>query len=469
MRSRIWPVALLLALAGCSSAANRPGPEPPVTWKQWATPEAAGFDANALEAARSEADRAGSAAVVVVYGGDVLAAWGDVDRKLELHSVRKSLYSALWGIAEAKGLVDLDSTLAALGVDDIQPLTEAEKSARLVDLLRARSGVYHPSAYADASDRSSLPSRGAHSPGTFWHYNNWDFNVAGALLEQVTGQPLGVLFDDWIAKPVGMQDFEPDDVYAVLEPGQSRWPALTFRMSTRDLARFGQLWLDHGRWHERQILPAGWVERASEPASVTGPGQGYGMMWWTYDAGSVGAERYPQVSQNGVVLARGTGGQAIFIIPEQDMVIVHRGDTDHGRGVSGGAIWTTVDRVLAARRSEPSASAALVALDPVPLANQLPELEWPEPLDVDRATLESLAGSYEFGPGMVGRVFIYDGRLFAYMPGEGEAELFAKSQDTFFLRVDPTVGVKFSRDGSRVDRVTITMKGQELVGRRIEK
>ena len=154
--------------------------------------------------------------------------------------MRKSLYSAMWGIADSRKLIDLNATLATLGVDDDPPLTNDEKAARLIDLLQARSGVYHASAYAPADQEAGLPARGSHAPGTFWAYNNWDFNVAGTMLERVGGKPLGVLFDEWIARPTAMEDFSPDDVFAMREPGSSRWPALTFRMSARDLARFGQ-------------------------------------------------------------------------------------------------------------------------------------------------------------------------------------------------------------------------------------
>lgn len=464
MKRLVVCILILVVSAFAISADETAGNE----WLQWASHEEAGFDHEALEAARLAADEVRSASVMAVYRGNVLVAWGDVDRKLELHSVRKSLYSALWGIADAKGLADLDTTLADLGIDDLQGLTPKEKSARIVDLLRARSGVYHPAAYAAADDEAERPDRGSYSPGEHFYYNNWDFNVAGVLLEHVTGKSLGVLFDEWIGKPIGMQDYEPSDVFEVLEPGQSRWPALTIRMSTRDLARFGQLWIDRGAWNGRQVIPADWVERASAPASEYGEGRGYGMMWWTYAPGSISKDDYPVLSGCEIIMARGTGGQAIFVIPELELMVVHRGDTDHGRGVRGSAIWSIVERIAAAQRDAPVESADLTILKAVPFQSQLPGLEWPEPVELSVEQIQGLTGEYQFPPGFKGRVFLHDGRLYGFLEGQGDAELFAVSADEFFIRVDPTAKIRFDRDDTgQATKLIIILGGRELAGSRI--
>jgi CubicO group peptidase (beta-lactamase class C family) len=390
----------------------------------------------------------------VIYRGRVLAAWGDVSRKLELHSVRKSLYAAMYGIAVEKGLIDVNATLAGLGIDDLGALTAEERKARLDDLLYARSGVYHPAAYAPSDQIEERPKRGAHAPGTHWFYNNWDFNVAGAMLERAAKKPLGQLFDEWIAQPTGIEDFEPGDVTPVYEPRSSRWPALTFRMSTRDLARFGQMWMN------KDVVPDAWIARASEPRTqLQAPGEGYAMMWWTYAKGSLSAERYPSLTRYSMLQARGTGGQTLVLIPALDLVFVHRGDTDHGRQVRGRDVWLMLEAIVAARRAEPSANARFTALQPVPLASQLPPLEWPQFITLDTATRDALLGRYQFAPNVVAEVFLHEGKLFVFMPGQGEAELLAKSPTEFMVRVDPTAKVRF--DGGKV---FVTIQGRELIG-----
>ena len=117
-------------------------------------------------------------------------------------------------------------------------------------MISARSGVYLPAAYG-ASQEKGRPARGSHSPGTHWFYNNWDFNIAGVVYERATGEDLYESFDRRLAKPLGMEDWNPADGFRVYEPTKSRHPAHTFRISTRDLARFGQLYLQEGKLGRR--------------------------------------------------------------------------------------------------------------------------------------------------------------------------------------------------------------------------
>ena len=457
-----------LGLVARATTVNTPQTVEPTPWNQWRQVADAGYESEALDAVHQRADELESAAVMAVYRGRVVVAWGDVERKLELHSVRKSLYAALWGIATERGLVRLESTLAELGVDDLRGLSAEEKRARMEHLLESRSGVYHPAAYTSSENDAARPQPGSHSPGRHWYYNNWDFNVAGALLERVTGKALGALFDEWIAEPLGMEDFEPGDVFEVLEPGRSRWPALTFRMSTRDLARFGQMWLDRGSWGGRQVVPAAWVDRASRPASELGGGVGYGWMWWTYEPHPSRLDRYPQAGKYPSVQAQGTGGQAVFVIPDRELVIVHRGDTDHGRRVPGGEVWSLVDGILEAGGGEPSSASRPVPMVSRPFESQAEAWHWPEPRELAPEELRPLLGGYEFGPGTVATVFVHEGRLFASMPGMGEAELFARSESEFFLRVDPAAAAVFRRDASgSATEVQVTIRGRELVGRAV--
>src|SRR5262249_15650501 len=131
-----------------------------------------------------------------------VASWGDVSKRLLMHSVRKSFISALYGIYSASGVVNLQQTLGDLGIDDLPPsLTKQEKQARILDLLAARSGVYHPAAFETAAMKEARPERGSHVPGTFWYYNNWDFNALGFILEQAAKAPVFELFYKQIATP----------------------------------------------------------------------------------------------------------------------------------------------------------------------------------------------------------------------------------------------------------------------------
>src|SRR5512136_1556608 len=172
-------LALAAVLAGCTWPASRAAVYPGVEWDRASSPESLGWSSDKLAAARAYSERIGSAAVMVVDDGVVVAAWGDMTHKYFCHSMRKSLMSALYGIYVAEGKIDLSATLKDLGIDDLTPLTELEKTATVRDLLSARSGVYIEAAGEAASMKAMRPARGSHAPDTFWYYNNWDFNALG--------------------------------------------------------------------------------------------------------------------------------------------------------------------------------------------------------------------------------------------------------------------------------------------------
>ncbi len=160
-----------------------------------------------------------------------------------------------YGIYSAEGVIEIIQTLEQAGIDDLpSTLTKKEREARIVDLLRARSGVYHPVDFETDYQNKTRPVRGSHSPGTFWFCNNWDFNALGTVIEKKTGLKIGDAFYQRLAKPIGMQDFQPEDVYYV-GGTTSIHPAYLFEMTAPDMARFGLLYLRHGRWERRQTVP----------------------------------------------------------------------------------------------------------------------------------------------------------------------------------------------------------------------
>ncbi len=379
--------------------------------------------------------------------GAVVAAWGDVSRKLELHSVRKSVVSALFGIAADRGEISLDKTLGQLRITENKTLTPVEQGARVRDLLAARSGVYLPAAYADNAQDSERPPRGSHAPDTFWFYNNWDFNTLGTIYEQSVDSSLYRSLALRLARPIGMEDFTPADGFLVYEPTNSIHPAHTIRMSTRDLARFGQLYLQNGQWNGRQIVPRAWIAESTIPKSNVGaPSRGYGYLWWTQASGPTGS--YPELDRRSVFYGSGTGGQLVAVFPSDEMVIVHRGDTDHGRNISGRDAWRIVELVLEARTGVIASNDHRVPLAPIPLSSQLPAVVAPNYVTVDAALIAQLAGMYDIAPKLGVRVFEFRGRLFGNFPGQGEAELFGLTRDEFTIRVQSGVRIVFERDAN---------------------
>jgi CubicO group peptidase (beta-lactamase class C family) len=245
--------------------------------------------------------------------------------------MRKSLLSALIGIHVDEGRIDLNRTMAQLGIDDRPPaLSESEKRATVGDLIKARSGIYHPALGESPLMKAMRPKRHSHAPGTFWYYNNWDFNALGTIFEQKTGIGIFEDFDRRMAGPLQMEDFEVDRCRYLTtadyeKAPNSRHRYYLFRMSARDLARFGLLFLREGRWRDGQIISSKWVRESTASHSDRGGGGGYGYMWWT------GANRglLANVSVKGhSYYAAGWGGHRVFVLPYRNLVVVHRVDTD---------------------------------------------------------------------------------------------------------------------------------------------
>ena len=311
--------AMLLMLAMPLRPAAAGDQFPGVEWDHL-SPSQSGWSQSGLRAAQDWSEQIHSTAVMVVAGGVVVREWGDTVKRTELASVRKSLLDALFGIAVSERKISLDSTLAALGIDDNPPpLTDVEKQATVRMLLEARSGVYHPALYETPGMALRRPPRGSHSPGTFWYYNNWDFNALGTIYEHATGTGIYDALDRLIARPIGMQDYRPEDGEYVTGP-DSIHRAYPLRMSARDLARFALLYLNNSAWAGRQIVPGDWVRESTQPYSHDRNGWGYGYLWWT--AGD--ADQLPA----GSFFAWGAGGQFAFVIPAHDLVVVSRVDRD---------------------------------------------------------------------------------------------------------------------------------------------
>ncbi|MDZ4852369.1 MAG: serine hydrolase [Pirellulaceae bacterium] len=316
---------ILLAAMSSDGTALDSQNVPGRSWNKWPSPTEAGWSIDKLSEARAFCEALDTAALMIIHDGVIVDEWGPTDLPLLCHSVRKSLLSALYGRHVESGRIDLDKTMQELGINDNEPsLTDTEQQATIRDVLKARSGIYHPALYETAAMAAARPARSSHDPNTFWYYNNWDFNVAGSIFQNRTGRSVFEEFEDRLAIPLQMEDFSRNKHTKYVTGDDSVHPAYPFELSARDLARVGLLFLRGGRWKEQQLVPKDWVRESTSSYSDAGLSGGYGYMWWVAADG----KHFPNATlPDGSFSARGVGGQYLLVIPAWNIVICHRVNT----------------------------------------------------------------------------------------------------------------------------------------------
>ncbi|MFB3853824.1 MAG: serine hydrolase domain-containing protein [Vicinamibacterales bacterium] len=289
-------------------------------------------------------DESNTTGLVVADRGRIVFQYGDIEELSYLASARKSILAMLYGYWVENGTIDLNTTLEALGFDDIGGLLPIEKQATIEHLITARSGVYHPASNS-GDDLASAPPRGSQKPGTYMLYSNWDFNAAGRVFEMLTKRDIYDELQAQLAIPLQFEDWDRSAQRKSGDLTVSQYPAYHIWLSTRDMARVGHLMLNEGSWNGRQVISRDWARRIV--SVVTPLGQmnpvgrrdgyfGYGYMWWVWDGPrAVGPFK-------GAYTARGAVGQWITVFPSEQLVVAHKTNNVYGRTTS----WESWERIL---------------------------------------------------------------------------------------------------------------------------
>ncbi len=298
-------------------------------WQRYDTVERAGFSEKGIKALDQTVSSMNTHSMMVITNGKVAYEYGDLETTTYVASVRKSVLAMLYGPYVKDGTINLDATLSDIGIDDAQGLLDIEKQATIDHLVTARSGIYHPASNG-GDNTADAPERGSQQPGTYFLYNNWDFNASGAIFEKLTGKNIYDALNDQMVGPLNMQDF---DLQKHLDDGKtgnlerSHFPAYHMHFSTRDLARVGHLMLNKGVWDGQRLYDEAWIEKIvstvtpksdMNPMSVRQGDFGYGYMWWVFDK-DTNAPEY-----EGAYAGRGHYGQYLVVLPKLNMVISHK-------------------------------------------------------------------------------------------------------------------------------------------------
>lgn len=270
--------------------------------------------------------------IVALLNEKIIFEYGTTSNLVNCHSVRKSIMSLLIGIAKEKGFLQLNESLSQLNIDESNsPLTAQEKSATIRDLLMARSGVYLQAEAETDFAKANRPKREQYKPGEFFFYNNFDFNVLGAILEKKTGKSIGQFMEEYLAKPLGMQDFSASNVVYgnpwPMRNDNSDYRVYWIFLSARDLARIGGLVAQKGYWNHQQIISAAWIAESTTAYTTKlddsmWPFDGYGYLWWLD-------------KDNNTIWADGFGGQFLLIDTANSLSISQRNFTGNSLITSG--------------------------------------------------------------------------------------------------------------------------------------
>ncbi|MFI4987313.1 MAG: serine hydrolase domain-containing protein [Alphaproteobacteria bacterium] len=253
----------------------------------------------------------------------------DVATKHDLRSITKSITALVLGIEIGKGQIAGIDQPVLPQLPDYADLRSPEKDQiTLRHLLTMSQGMawnedlpYSNPAnseiqmdYAPDPVRYALAQPVETPPGMVYNYSGGSATIIAALLRKATGQTLDALARRDLFEPLGIADYE-----WVHFPSGDPAAASGLRMRPRDLVKIGQLVLDHGAWHGKQVVPADWIAAATAPQINGQQLYFYGYQFWLGRSLVHGRE---------IDWAAGVGygGQRLFIVPTLDLVaLVHAG------------------------------------------------------------------------------------------------------------------------------------------------
>ena len=309
--------------------AEEEGGKAPWLTEGWptSTPEEQGIDSVQLAtmlASIQEQDYGIDAVLVVRRGVLVLDAYrypARPDSRHVIYSCTKSVVSALVGIALAQGYIEsVDQPVLSFFPDREAAQPDARKEAMtLEDLLTMSTGLECEDSYLygwqgiremEGSDdwvRFMLDLPMVEEPGARFEYCNGASFLLSAIIQETTGQSALVFAEENLFGPLGFEDVMWQSNPQGISIG---WSDLHLR--PHDMAKIGYLYLNEGRWEDRQLVPAAWVEASTSKHIAATLQDGYGYQWW--------------IDDDGYYMALGYAGQFIFVVPELDLVTVFASD-----------------------------------------------------------------------------------------------------------------------------------------------
>jgi CubicO group peptidase (beta-lactamase class C family) len=247
-------------------------------------------------------------------------------------STGKSFVSTLVGIALGEGKIKSLNDPIMSYLPELKG--SAYETATIKQVLQMATGTSYTEEYedknSDIAEFAAIIARGkgglydfarsfkaSEKPGTRFYYATTNTEILGALIARVTGQPISEYMSEKLWRPLGA---EAPARWILDQPGSAGREVAGggLQIRLRDYGRFGLLFANLGRWHGRQLLPAGWVEQATRPADpyvdfgklLPNYPLGYGYQWWCLPG------------PNHRFTAQGIHGQFVLVDPVEHLVVV---------------------------------------------------------------------------------------------------------------------------------------------------
>lgn len=285
------------------------------------TPEAQGISSGAILKFVEAADESIHdihSLMILRHGAVAAEGWWhpfEEERNHVLFSLSKSFTSSAIGLAVGEGLLTVDDPVIDFFPDDLpESVSENLAGMTVYHLLAMFTGHSEDTTgYLHASPdgnwaRAFLAQPVTHKPGTHFLYNTGATYMLSAIVQKLTGQTLLDYLTPRLFVPLGIANPTWESCPRGINTG-----GYGLKITTEDIACFGQMYLQKGVWQGQQILPGVWVEEASRGHSDNSAnenpdwGQGYGYQFWR--------------CRHNAYRGDGAFGQFCVVLPEQDAVI----------------------------------------------------------------------------------------------------------------------------------------------------
>lgn len=312
------------------------------------------------------------------HGNVVAEGWWkpfEAANKHTLYSLSKSFTSSAIGFLVSEGKISVeDQVIKFFPAETPATANDNLKSMKVKHLLTMNTG--HDSDTMPAIRlkpdqvwvKTFLEHPVVHEPGTHFLYNTGATYILGAILYQVTGQTLEQYLAPRLFEPLDISGYDWEK-----SPQGLNTAGYGLRVSTEDIAKFGQFYLQKGKWNGKQLLPVSWIEEATSKQTTSQSGdndwsQGYGYQFWRCKPG----------------FYRGDGayGQFCMVMPEQDAVLVMTCESFNLQKTMDVAYQTILPAIAATKLPE---NPALLAS----LKSEIAQLSLPIPKGNTKSTLSS--------------------------------------------------------------------------------